>query len=88
MISVKAQRVRVVGRVYTKVNYAWFVHEGTKPHVIRPRNKKALKFKVGGRTIIVSKVNHPGTKSRPFLRTATLETAGRYRWLRVVSTGG
>lgn len=37
----------------------------TKPHVILPRNKKALAF--GGR--VVKKVNHPGSKipARPFL---------------------
>lgn len=37
----------------------------TKPHVIRPRNKKALAF--GGR--VVKKVNHPGSNipARPFL---------------------
>lgn len=37
----------------------------TRPHVILPRNKKALAF--GGR--VVKKVNHPGSKidPRPFL---------------------
>lgn len=37
----------------------------TRPHVIRPRNKKALAF--NGR--VVSKVNHPGSDipARPFL---------------------
>lgn len=37
----------------------------TRPHVILPRNKKALAF--GGR--VVKKVNHPGSKipARPFL---------------------
>ncbi len=37
----------------------------TKPHIIRPRNKKALAF--GGR--VVKSVNHPGSKipARPFL---------------------
>ena len=37
----------------------------TKPHIIRPRNKKALAF--GGR--VVKSVNHPGSNipARPFL---------------------
>ena len=26
----------------SKVNYAWYVHDGTDPHPITPRNKKAL----------------------------------------------
>lgn len=40
----------------------------TRPHVILPRNKKALAF--GGR--VVKKVNHPGSKipARPFLMLA------------------
>ena len=38
----------------------------TKPHVIRPKNKRALSF--GG--IVVRSVNHPGSNipARPFLR--------------------
>lgn len=47
--------------------YAAIQHFGgqTAPHVIRPRNKKALAF--GGR--VVAKVNHPGSKipARPFM---------------------
>lgn len=31
-------------RVGTNVDYALFVHEGTRPHIIRPRTKKALAF--------------------------------------------
>lgn len=46
----------------------------TRPHVILPRNKKALSF--GGR--VVKKVNHPGSKipARPFL-SLTSEDEGR-----------
>lgn len=79
---------RAVARVFTRVNYAAPVHEGSNgPYVILPKRKKALKFKVGGQTIIVKKVIHPGNKPRPFLRQATLDVAKRRRWLTVVSTG-
>ena len=46
-------------------NYAIFVHEGTRPHVIRPRTKKALYWK--GAIHPVRKVNHPGTEANPFM---------------------
>ena len=42
---------------------------GTNPHVIRPANKKALAFEIGGEKIIVRKVNHPGTRPNPFIRS-------------------
>jgi hypothetical protein len=66
---------RVIGRVTTRVKYAMAVHEGAQPHIIRPRKKKALKFKVGGRTVIVRSVRHPGNKGRPWLRQAMTEVA-------------
>lgn len=42
-------------------------HDGAKPHVIRPRRKKVLKFQAGGRTVFAKKVNHPGNRPNPFL---------------------
>ncbi len=44
--------------------YALFVHEGTAPHVILPKDKKALAWPGGAHP--VKKVNHPGTKANPF----------------------
>jgi phage gpG-like protein len=53
--------------VGTNVIYAGIQNNGgrTRPHVIRPRNKKALRF--NGR--FAGKVNHPGSDipARPFL---------------------
>lgn len=39
---------------------------GARPHVIRPRTKQALKFQIGGKTVIVRKVNHPGNPPMPW----------------------
>lgn len=50
--------------------YSVFVHEGTRPHIIRPVRKQVLKFQVGGRNVFTKEVNHPGTKPRPFLLKA------------------
>lgn len=56
--SVIGNNVRAKGGV----NYA-LVHEFggmTPPREIRPREKKVLKFMVGGRTVFAKKVKHPG----------------------------
>lgn len=42
------------------VDYGEILEEGSKPHVITPKNAKALYWK--GATNPVKKVNHPGTK--------------------------
>jgi len=62
--------LRVSGGVTSNAPYSVFVHQGTKPHVIRPRNASALKFQSGGETVFAASVNHPGTKPRPFLTNA------------------
>jgi len=48
------------------IDYAVFVYYGTKPHVIEPKRKKALKTPYG----TFKKVNHPGTKANPYLDDA------------------
>jgi HK97 gp10 family phage protein len=54
--------------VGSNVNYAADVEYGTAPHVIVPRNKKALYWK--GAAHPVAKVNHPGTRPQPFMGPA------------------
>lgn len=54
--------------VGTNVSYAADVEYGTAPHVILPKNRKALYWP--GAAHPVSKVNHPGTKAQPFMRPA------------------
>jgi hypothetical protein len=52
----------------TMVDYAVHVEFGTKAHIIEPKNKQALRFKIGNKTIITKKVQHPGTDAQPFIR--------------------
>jgi hypothetical protein len=52
-------------------NYATDVEMGTSPHVILPRNKKALHWP--GADHPVAKVNHPGTPPMPYLRPALFQ---------------
>lgn len=64
--------------VSSNVDYAQMVHDGTRPHIIRPRTKQVLKFNVGGQVVFAKVVHHPGTRARPFLdRALAEETAGR-----------
>ena len=60
-------------------DYAAFVERGTRPHEIRPRNRKALRWSAdgstrltgaprkGGRVRFAKRVQHPGTRAQPFM---------------------
>jgi hypothetical protein len=76
-MTMRARRTFVAGRVEVTAKYAQMVHDGTRPHVIRPRRKQALRFlwKKKGRWVVFKKVNHPGTRGRPWLWRALVETA-------------
>ena len=58
------------GRVYTNVEYAPHVELGTKPHVIRPVRRRALHWQRGGQDFFAMRVNHPGSRPKPFMRPA------------------
>ena len=49
----------------SNVKYARLVEEGTRPHVIRAKGKRALYWK--GARHPVRKVNHPGSRAKPYL---------------------
>ena len=53
------------GIVEPTVDYAIYVHEGTKAHTIKPVRKQALYWK--GADHPVKSVRHPGTKANPFM---------------------
>ncbi|MDI9829683.1 hypothetical protein [Streptomyces sp. KAU_LT] len=49
---------------------ARLVIEGTRPHLIRPRRARALRFEVGGDVVFTQLVRHPGTRPNNFLARA------------------
>lgn len=55
-------------RVGSNLDRAIWMEEGTRPHVIRPKNAKALFWP--GAEHPWALVNHPGTMAQPFLRPA------------------
>lgn len=52
---------KLTGAIGTNVKYGPALEEGSPPHVIRPKTKKALMF--SGLSHPVKKVNHPGNKA-------------------------
>lgn len=57
-------------QVIVGAKYAAAVDQGTRPHVILPRRKRALAFMKDGKYIVTKRVNHPGTKAQPFFTNA------------------
>lgn len=49
------------------IDYNVYVVEGTRPHVIRAKRKKALAWDQHGKKMIRRQVNHPGTKPNPYM---------------------
>ena len=49
----------------SNLKYAPMVEFGTRPHIIRAKNKKALYWK--GASHPVKQVSHPGSKAKPYL---------------------
>ena len=51
-------------RIESHTRYAYYHHQGTKPHVITGD----LKFRTGARVTHARVVHHPGTAPNPYLR--------------------
>lgn len=71
-IYVKIYAGKVAGIVGVNTNYAMPVHEGSKPHIIKVKNKKVLAAYLGRNKFrfLGKQVNHPGTKANRFLTRA------------------
>jgi hypothetical protein len=46
---------------------AMIYHQGSKPHVIKPRRARVLVFWTGTGKVITHRVNHPGTQPNRYL---------------------
>lgn len=86
-MRVQELKTRVSGTVSADVKYASAVHDGSPPHTIRARKKKALRFVIGDMVIIRRSVRHPGTKGRPWLREAARRVASSSGWRFQGTTG-
>lgn len=48
-------------------DYLGYLHDGARPHIIRPRRRKALRFISGGQVVFATRVRHPGAAGTRFL---------------------
>lgn len=53
--------------VGSRERHALMHHEGTRPHVIVPRDQQLLRFSKNGRMVYSRQVRHPGTKPNKYL---------------------
>jgi len=76
-VKYKIEKNKVI--IYTDNEILTYIEEGTEPHIIRPKNKKALAFQAGhnyktkqgqqvvaGDNVVLKQVKHPGTDPKPF----------------------
>lgn len=62
---------REVGHDLDRAPHAVFIQFGTRPHEIRPKDKKALRWVgAGGKFVFAGKVNHPGYRGDAYLINA------------------
>jgi hypothetical protein len=54
-------------KVGSTLSYAYLHHEGSKPHIVAPKNNELLRFNRGSRIIYTRQVMHPGTKPNRYL---------------------
>ena len=55
-------------KILPTVSYAVFVEKGVKPHEIKPKKAKVLRFEVGGEEVFARRVSHPGFSGTFFVR--------------------
>jgi HK97 gp10 family phage protein len=60
---------KLKGEIVADRPYALYVHQGTRPHIIVPVNKRVLANKRTGE-FFGTLVHHPGTRANPFFERA------------------
>lgn len=61
---------------------ARFLEAGAKPHVIKPRRFKAMRWNAQGQPMFAKKVSHTGMRARPFLKRSGRDVLNRMDMLR------
>lgn len=76
---------KVSADIVAEQDYSLAVHEGSRPHVIRPRRARVLTWGKGAGRVFATSVNHPGSRPRPWLLNALKDEGPRLGF--VVSEG-
>ena len=61
------KNARQVGHDEKRAPHAIFVTAGTRPHEIRPKDKKSLRWVVGNRFVFAKSVKHPGYRGDGYM---------------------
>lgn len=69
---------RMVGHDLKRAPQALFVNAGTVPHIIRPKDKKALRWVVGNRFIFAKEVKHPGYRGDGYIIQSATEALRQF----------
>lgn len=75
MSKARLDKGKYGGKVVSRAPHSHLVEFGTKPHIIRAKNKKVMVINgdfVGG------EVHHPGAKAHPFMRPAYYKERGTF----------
>ena len=70
---------REVGHDPQRAPHALFVNLGTRPHEIRPKNKKALRWAGGGLFHFAKVVKHPGYRGDAYMIEAATLAVREFR---------
>ncbi len=70
---------REVGHDPNRAPHALFVNLGTRPHEIRPRRKRALRWAGGGLFHFAKVVRHPGYRGDAYMIAAATEAVREFR---------
>lgn len=74
--TLRATGAPIVSSIGSKNDIAYLHHEGSVPHVIRPKQGQTLRFKSHGRIVYAKVVNHPGTKPNRYLTDSLAAVIG------------
>lgn len=69
---------REIGHELQAAPHAVFVHWGTRPHEIRPRRRKVLRWPAGDAFAFARKVQHPGYKGDDWMVRAADEAVRQF----------
>lgn len=71
--SIDSRKVPVGYEIFHDLQHAphaVFVHWGAKAHVIKPKDKKVLRWVAGDQFAFAKEVHHPGYKGDPWMKRA------------------
>ena len=76
-----AETIRTVGHDTRRAPHAFYVIQGTKPHDIRPKEKKALRWVSNSKFVFSKFVRHPGYAGDAYMDRAAEDALRQFSQL-------